>query len=161
MPSKAGQHQKFKHQRSHSESSDKHEQEQTTEKSLRKPSALVPSEEERDSMRTSHSLRADEREAQADTRSLRLIVAGLFLLTVLLAFYTVYVHQSCVSPLQSEVVELRKKISEVYMYKLSRSECGEFTMSNLKIPNFLGENYIVHVPENTRVHKNPYTCNKH
>ena len=115
MPSKPGQHQKFKHQRSHSESSDKNEQEQTTEKSLRKLSALVPSEEERDSMRTSHSLRADEREAQADTRSLRWIVAGLFSLTVLLAVQTVYVHQWCVSPLQSELVELRKKISEVYM----------------------------------------------
>ena len=133
MPSNpAGQHQKSK-QRSHSESSDKQEQEQTS----------------------------DEREAQADTRSLRWIVAGLFLLTVLFAFHTVYVHQSCVSPLKSEVVELRKKISEVCMYKFSRSEGGEFTMSNLKIPNFLGENYIVHVPENTTVHKKPYTCIKH
>ena len=140
MPSKPGQQQKFKHQRSHSESSDKHEQEQTTEKSLRKLAALVPSEEGRDSMRTSHSLRADEREAQADTRSLRWIVAGLVLLTVLLAFHTVYVHQWLVSPLRSELVELRKKTSEVHMYKFSRSANGEFTMSNMKIPSFLVEN---------------------
>ena len=133
MPSKPGQHQKFKHQRSHSESSDKQEEEQM----------------------------ADEREAQADTGSLRWIVAGLFLLTVLLTFHTVYVHRWCVSPLQSELVGLRKKTSEVYMYKSSRSANGEFTMSYLKIPNFLGENYIVHVPENTTVHKKPYTCIKH
>ena len=112
MPSKpAGQHQKSK-QRSHSESSDKQEQEQTS----------------------------DEREAQADTRSLRWIVAGLFLLTVLLAFHTVYVHRWCVSPLQSELVGLRKKTSEVYMYRSSRSANGEFTMSNMKISSFLGEN---------------------
>ena len=132
MPSKPGQHQKSK-QRSHSESSDKQEQEQT----------------------------AGEREAQADTQSLRWIVAGLFLLTVLLAFHTVYVHQWLVSPLQSELIELRKKTSEVHTCKFSRSANGEFTMSNLKIPNFQEEKLYFTCSREHKSLEHPYImyCN--